>query len=257
MPKSNTNIVALSVLSLLTSVSAYTTVGCYTSPGQLTSTGSYQSQSQGYCQEVCTKQNQPIFALHNGNECYCGDQLPPSEAKVSSTQCQTSCSGFPSEYCGNTTTWLVNNSTLTTPLTLIATDNTVTNNKRDSTTNTENGIVIAPDSDETSSTPPETMRVNPTIVETGVAMASSPAGAANDDVLKTAAPSVTATSMVVAASASASASVTASGSGSVSSGAVVSPSASVGGASALGMGVGSGFGMVGGVVLSVVLGLGL
>ncbi|PYI02537.1 WSC-domain-containing protein [Aspergillus sclerotiicarbonarius CBS 121057] len=266
MPKSN-NILALSMLSLLTSVSAYTTVGCYTSPGQLTSTGTYQFQSQGYCQQVCTKQNQPIFALHNGNKCYCGDQLPPPETKVSSTQCQTPCSGFPSEYCGNTTTWLINNSTL--PLT--TTDNTdttantpvnlTTNTKRDSTANTENGIVIAPDSSDSSSgsgsgsTSPDTIQVNPTIVETGIAMTSSPA---NEDGSKTvAAASVTATSMVVAASASASPSVSASGSGSsVSSGAAVaSPSASVGAAAVVSLG---GFGgVLGGGVLAVVLGVGL
>lgn len=100
MPKASaTKIISLSILSFLTTASAYTTAGCYSSAGQLTSAGTNQFQSEGYCQQICTKQNKPVFALHNGDECYCGDSLPPSTAKVSSTQCQTPCSGFPSETC--------------------------------------------------------------------------------------------------------------------------------------------------------------
>ncbi|GKZ37238.1 hypothetical protein AbraIFM66950_008695 [Aspergillus brasiliensis] len=274
---SATKIISLSILSFLTTASAYTTVGCYSSPGQLTSAGTFQFQSEGYCQQICTKQNKAIFALHNGDECYCGDALPPSTAKVSSTQCQTPCSGFPSETCGGINAWLINNSTTVSQPTTDD-DKLVTELKRESTDNVENGIVIAPESDDDSdsssgtSNSPDTMKVNPTMVETGIAIAPSSAadgGAAKSTVPSVilTAPSMTgvtvpatgaagASSMVVAAS-SASASATATASGAASSGsAATSPSTSVGAAAGAVAGAPAS-GMIGGVVMAAVVALGL
>ncbi|OJZ88964.1 hypothetical protein ASPFODRAFT_476586 [Aspergillus luchuensis CBS 106.47] len=276
MPKASaTKIISLSILSFLTTASAYTTAGCYSSAGQLTSAGTYQFQSEGYCQQICTKQNKPVFALHNGDECYCGDSLPPSTAKVSSTQCQTPCSGFPSETCGGANAWLINNSTTVSEST--SDDKLVTELKRESTDNVENGIVIAPESDDSdsssgsSNSSPDTMKVNPTMVETGIPIASSAAdgGAAKSTVPSVilTAPSMTgvtvpatgaaaASSMVVAAS-SASASATATASGAASSGsAAASPSTSAGAAAAAVAGAPAS-GMIGGVVMAAVVALGL
>ncbi|GAQ46076.1 hypothetical protein AtubIFM56815_007251 [Aspergillus tubingensis] len=273
MPKASaTKIISLSILSFLTTASAYTTAGCYSSAGQLTSAGTYQFQSEGYCQQICTKQNKPVFALHNGDECYCGDSLPPSTAKVSSTQCQTPCSGFPSETCGGANAWLINSTTVSESTT---DDKLVTELKRESTDNVENGIVIAPESDDSdsssgSSNSPDTMKVNPTMVETGIPIASSAAdgGAAKSTVPSVilTAPSMTgvtvpatgaaaASSMVVAAS-SASASATATASGAASSGsAAASPSTSAGAAAAIAGAPASG--MIGGVFMAAVVALGL
>ncbi|CAK37955.1 hypothetical protein CBS115989_6627 [Aspergillus niger] len=275
MPKASaTKIISLSIFSLLTTASAYTIVGCYSSPGQLTSAGTFQFQSEGYCQQICTKQNKPIFALYNGDECYCGDALPPSTAKVSSTQCETPCSGFPSDPCGGTNAWLINNSTtISQPTT---DNNIVTELKRESTDNVENGIVIAPESDDSDSSSgnsnsPETMTVNPTMVETGIPIA--PSSGADGGAAKSTIPSViltapsmtgvtvpatgaaAASSMVVVAS-SASASATAAASGAASSGsAAASPSTSAGAAAAV-AGAPAG-GMIGGVVMAAIVALGL
>ncbi|PYH94090.1 hypothetical protein BO71DRAFT_240122 [Aspergillus ellipticus CBS 707.79] len=244
MPKSNTilNLAILSLISFSPAASASISTGCYTTPGQLVSQGAYQFQSNGYCQQICSKQNHTVYALHNGNECACGSQLPPSSDKVETTQCQTPCSGFPSETCGGRNSWTV----------ITDAPNKLRRDEDDSV------IVTAPDTPD----PMVSAKVNPTMVETGIAMAST----ADDSVSKTSVPSViltapsmtapqqhgssaTATSMVIAASNSAEAS-----SAAASSSGVASPSASAGAAAVVGAGSGSMLG-VGAMVVSVAVGM--
>ncbi|RAL12168.1 WSC domain-containing protein [Aspergillus homomorphus CBS 101889] len=242
MPRKS--ILGLVVLSLVSLSSAYSFVGCYIEPGELVLAGSYQFQSLGYCQQACDKRNQTVFALHDGNQCYCGDHLPSAEAKVPDTRCNTPCAGFASDNCGGSDTWSVNSNTH--------------NAKRDDAGSV---IVTAPDTSD----PTANIKVNPTMVETGIALASSVVSDAESSVPKTAIPSgiltaptltaaqqqqvgsatATAASMVINASSSPSSS-TAVASSSVSA----SPSPSVGAAAILGSSAGRGS-MFGGVLLSM------
>ncbi|PYH47801.1 WSC domain-containing protein [Aspergillus saccharolyticus JOP 1030-1] len=233
------------VLSLASLSSAYSFVGCYSEPGELVPAGSYQFQSLGYCQQACDKRNQTVFALHNGDACYCGLSLPSAEAQVPAAQCNTPCAGFPSETCGGSDTWSVNSDSLSV--------------KRD---DADSVIVTAPDTSD----PVANIQVNPTLVETVIALASSVVSDAEGSVPQTAIPSViltaptmtaaqqqqqqvgsataTAASLVIVASTSPSSSPAA-----ASSSASARPSASAGAAAGLDCGAGRGS-LFGGVLVS-------
>ncbi|PWY92876.1 hypothetical protein BO70DRAFT_349169 [Aspergillus heteromorphus CBS 117.55] len=234
MPNNNMTILNLAFLCLIAlSPAVSATTGCYTTPGELVAQGTYQFQSNGYCQQICTRQNHTVYALHNGNECSCGDQLPPSSDKVADTECDSPCSGFPSETCGSTNTWTV------------ITDSS--NAKRDDDSSV---IVTAPDTPD----PMATYKVNPTMVETGIAIAST--GEA-DSVPKTAIPSVILTAPSTTApqhgsSATASSMVIAASSAAASSSGVASPSASAGAGAGVVAQSGS---ILGGMVVCVAVGM--
>lgn len=75
-------------------------VGCYKSSEPLSDEGHYQYQSQGYCQNnVCIKKNAAVFALLDGGECYCGNELPPESSKVASSECNVPCIGYDLQTC--------------------------------------------------------------------------------------------------------------------------------------------------------------
>ncbi|RAH84747.1 WSC-domain-containing protein [Aspergillus japonicus CBS 114.51] len=239
-----TSIRNLAILSLAAFSSASSFVGCYSEPGELVLAGSYQFQSLGYCQQTCDKRNQTVYALHDGNQCYCGDELPPSESEVPAAQCNTPCAGFPSDTCGGSDTWSVSSDSI--------------NVKRDDAGSV---IVTAPDTPESAAN----IQVNPTLVETGIALASSVVSDAEGSA-KTSIPSViltaptmtaaqqqqqvgsataTAASIVIVASNTPSSSAAV-----ASSSASASPSASVGAAAALDAGAGQGS-LVGGLLVLI------
>lgn len=79
---------------------AIETLDCYSSAGSLESLGEFTFQTSGYCQEQCFGQNNYVMATTDGSTCYCGDDLPPSSAKVDSSKCTEPCNGYDQEYCG-------------------------------------------------------------------------------------------------------------------------------------------------------------
>lgn len=73
--------------------------GCFSSSYPLQDMGSYTFQSSGACQNECGAQNKPVMGLTSGTNCFCGDQLPPSDSKVDDTDCNTPCAGYNKEFC--------------------------------------------------------------------------------------------------------------------------------------------------------------
>ncbi|PYH89934.1 WSC-domain-containing protein [Aspergillus ellipticus CBS 707.79] len=105
--------------------------GCYSSSTPLKDQGTYTYQSDGYCQKLCLKDSYTVFALHNGQDCLCGNELPASSSKVSDSQCNIECAGWPSVNCGGSDTYSVY---------LTGMDNDVDNYSASSTTSsTESG----------------------------------------------------------------------------------------------------------------------
>lgn len=73
--------------------------GCYSSAASMTSVGTYMYQSSGYCSTQCSNKNSPSMALTNGNDCYCGDEIPADSDKVDDTKCNTACTGYGQTNC--------------------------------------------------------------------------------------------------------------------------------------------------------------
>ena len=61
--------------------------------------GSDTYQSSGFCQGLCVKLKKPVMGMTAGSNCYCGDQLPALDDKVSDSKCDTPCFGFDKEMC--------------------------------------------------------------------------------------------------------------------------------------------------------------
>lgn len=76
-----------------------TLVGCYSSSEGLSNQTTYTFQSSGWCYDRCTGYNAAVFALTAGSDCLCGDELPPSSAKVAKGKCGTACDGWPQDMC--------------------------------------------------------------------------------------------------------------------------------------------------------------
>ncbi|PWY95248.1 WSC-domain-containing protein [Aspergillus sclerotioniger CBS 115572] len=81
--------------------------GCYSDSTPLQDQGTYTYQSDGYCQKLCLKNSYSVFALHNGQDCLCGNELPAASAKVSDSKCNIECAGWPSVNCGGSSTYSV------------------------------------------------------------------------------------------------------------------------------------------------------
>ena len=107
---SNKILVAFVIANAATSVwaqSPQTPEGCYSSQDTLQDQGYYKFQASGYCKNLCSGMNKPVFALSQGSHCYCGTELPPSSTKVGDDQCNINCLGYPEEQCGGTNTFQV------------------------------------------------------------------------------------------------------------------------------------------------------
>ena len=82
---------------------ALTYVGCFSSPGPLTNSGNFQYQSSGHCQQVCVGgSNQAVLGLTNGNDCYCGMEVPATSDKVDDSSCDDECTGYGQDDCEHT-----------------------------------------------------------------------------------------------------------------------------------------------------------
>ncbi|THW17938.1 WSC-domain-containing protein [Aureobasidium pullulans] len=100
---------ALSFQSVSASVvaGAVTSAGCFDSSSGLTQSDTYNYQSKGHCQQLCVKANAVVMAMSNGNECWCGNTLPPKSSLQSDSECSTTCVGYPSDMCGGNGVWSV------------------------------------------------------------------------------------------------------------------------------------------------------
>jgi hypothetical protein len=74
-------------------------VGCYSAVPSLKDEGDYTFQSQGYCENKCQKGGFRVAALTGGNQCLCGNQLPPESAQVDDDKCNVKCAGWPEDNC--------------------------------------------------------------------------------------------------------------------------------------------------------------
>lgn len=81
--------------------------GCYSDATPLKDQGPYTFQSSGYCKTQCTKKNKAVYALYQGSNCLCGDEIPASSKKVSDDECNVSCNGYPSDKCGGDNAYAV------------------------------------------------------------------------------------------------------------------------------------------------------
>jgi cell wall integrity and stress response component len=80
-------------------VNSFDPKGCFSDPGPLKFHGSYEYQSSGNCQKVCYGFNYDVMAMTSGNECWCGNLLPPKSLQVDMKECSTTCSGYDLDTC--------------------------------------------------------------------------------------------------------------------------------------------------------------
>ncbi|EEA24014.1 WSC domain protein [Talaromyces marneffei ATCC 18224] len=74
-------------------------VDCYSSlPSNFVDNGTWTYQSSGYCQQRCVPMGYSVMAMTNGNDCWCGNELPANSTKTDS--CTESCDGWQNDACG-------------------------------------------------------------------------------------------------------------------------------------------------------------
>lgn len=79
---------------------AQVSIGCFATSVPLESHGIYEFQSPGNCQLVCLQEKKNVFAVSDGNTCWCGDKIPPKTAQVDNGTCDTTCAGTKENKCG-------------------------------------------------------------------------------------------------------------------------------------------------------------
>lgn len=97
----------LSLAALLAvGASAVSAPTCYNHPGKLQRTGDYKFANLNLCEGECRSIGLPIAAAMGGNQCWCGEAMPPEENHVPQKSCDTPCNGWASENCTYTPTLL-------------------------------------------------------------------------------------------------------------------------------------------------------
>lgn len=76
--------------------------GCFKSGDGLHKNSTYIYNSKGYCQTQCAPIDFAVQATYNGDECWCGDDLPPADDLVDDSKCNSPCAGIDLEMCGGT-----------------------------------------------------------------------------------------------------------------------------------------------------------
>ncbi|KAK8090847.1 hypothetical protein PG994_000352 [Apiospora phragmitis] len=61
-------------------------------------------QSDGLCRDQCTQAG-TAFAIIQGQNCWCSDIEPARSVQVSTSKCNTKCSGYPDDTCGGDGLW--------------------------------------------------------------------------------------------------------------------------------------------------------
>lgn len=100
------NALLLLLPTFLRTCSAIPTVkGCFDASAPLVYQGTSGNQSTANCNDVCiaTSNNRLVLGLSNGNECWCGSELPEASAKSNPVFCDTPCSGDSAYICGGGT----------------------------------------------------------------------------------------------------------------------------------------------------------
>jgi hypothetical protein len=77
---------------------AGTAQGCYPLDTTYSDQGAYQYQSAGHCLGLCRDANKAVFAMADGNRCYCGNALP-SGSMANAANCNLACAGYPDDTC--------------------------------------------------------------------------------------------------------------------------------------------------------------
>ncbi|KAF2658070.1 hypothetical protein K491DRAFT_713843 [Lophiostoma macrostomum CBS 122681] len=104
---SSSSIVSIPTPTVSVVASAFTEIGCFSTAVPLEDHGSYQFQSLGNCQLICTMLDKPVLGLVDGTNCWCGDLIPPEDAQVSNSSCDTPCSGIKTDHCGGDSLWWI------------------------------------------------------------------------------------------------------------------------------------------------------
>jgi cell wall integrity and stress response component len=79
---------------------AMVSIGCFETGIPLENHGMYEFQSPGNCQLVCLEQGKDVMGLSNGEECWCGDEIPAKEWQTKNETCGTTCRGDDTTLCG-------------------------------------------------------------------------------------------------------------------------------------------------------------
>ncbi|KAG6366795.1 hypothetical protein INS49_000975 [Diaporthe citri] len=61
-------------------------------------------QSQGLCYGICNDQGY-AFAVVQSSDCWCSNLVPSSDDQTSTSNCESSCPGYPTDYCGGDGTY--------------------------------------------------------------------------------------------------------------------------------------------------------
>ncbi|KAK2613907.1 hypothetical protein N8I77_000777 [Diaporthe amygdali] len=77
---------------------------CASSNTATTSATTSIYQSQGLCYGTCNDEGY-AFAVLQDSDCWCSNTVPSSDDQVSTSNCETSCPGYPSDYCGGDGTY--------------------------------------------------------------------------------------------------------------------------------------------------------
>ena len=67
--------------------------GCFETGTPLENHGSYTFQSPGNCQLICLQEDKNVMGLSDGEDCWCGDEIPAKEWQTDNSTCDTTCSG--------------------------------------------------------------------------------------------------------------------------------------------------------------------
>ena len=62
--------------------------------------GSFSNMSLSVCMTMCVRRGQTLFAVSEGNQCYCSGGYPKTAEATSASNCDLPCAGVGSEICG-------------------------------------------------------------------------------------------------------------------------------------------------------------
>jgi cell wall integrity and stress response component len=72
--------------TVILAASAMTDIGCF-------------ETGVGNCQLVCLELGKDVMGLSDGENCWCGDLIPPKDSKVNNSTCGTTCRGDDTSLC--------------------------------------------------------------------------------------------------------------------------------------------------------------
>jgi cell wall integrity and stress response component len=79
--------------------SQMTEIGCFETGIPLENHGHYNFRTPGNCQLVCLELGKDVMALSDGENCWCGDLIPPADSQTKNESCSTTCRGDDTSLC--------------------------------------------------------------------------------------------------------------------------------------------------------------